>query len=87
MNRITKISILILSVIAVLCFSFIPDFGVRTEGGSHFFGFPAEWLGLYGNAGFSFMGLGFLFNIAFFYFIFLFVFKFLIKIFSVNKQR
>ncbi len=62
--------ILILSIVCVLGISFIPGIGIRIEGGSTFLGFPADWLSLYKNGGFSFLWLGLIFNIAFFYLMF-----------------
>lgn len=72
-----KIVIFISSIILVLLFSLIPDLSNRLEeDGTRVFGFPADWLALYPNGGFSFLGWGFLFNIGFFYLICLFVFKY-----------
>lgn len=53
-----------------MCFSFIPNIGLRINESFYFWVFTAEWLGIHRHSGFSFMWLGFLFNIAFFYFIF-----------------
>lgn len=86
MKKKVKVYILILSLIAVFGFTFIPDFGVRFEEGTRFYGFPSDLLGLYPSGGFSFIGLGFLFNIAFFYFIFILMFKGFKKVFFTNKQ-
>ena len=71
-----KIYLLSLSIILVLIFSFIFDFGYRIDDDkSRFYGFPAEWLGLYSDGTFSFMWLGLLLNIALFYLLFLLLLK------------
>lgn len=82
-----RIYFLILSFVGVLCFSFIPGFSIRTEDKSRFFGFPAEWLGLYGHGGFSFKGVGFLLNITLFYLIFLFIDKTFKRVLVSNKNK
>lgn len=69
-NNKKKVYVLILSIICLLSFSFIPNIGLRIEENSYYWGFPADWLGIHQYGGFSFMWLGFLFNIAFFYSIF-----------------
>lgn len=81
--------ILILSVISVLCISFVPNIGFRIEEGSRYLGFPAEWLGIYEYGGFSFMWLGFLFNTVFFYLVFWLLIKAIIsfKNLGINKSN
>lgn len=65
--------IILLSTIIVICLPFI--FGSRKnlninreqENLIGIYGFPFDWLNLYTNKGFSFLGIGFLVNIIFFY--------------------
>lgn len=80
-----KVYILGLSIVFVFLFAFIPSFGMRIDDHSRFLGFPAEWLGIYEYGGFSFMWLGFLFNIAFFYLIFFLLNKILVGL--INNSR
>ncbi|CAM3207090.1 hypothetical protein FITA111629_09960 [Filibacter tadaridae] len=79
--------ILILSIVFVFLFTFIPSFGLRVDEGSRFWGFPAEWLGIYEYGGFSFKLLGFLFNIAFFYLIFLLLTKIFVGLNNLRNSK
>ena len=65
-----KKKLFLLSLIAAIIISFIPGIGIRIEGTSRFFGFPAQWLVYYGGFRFSFPILGLLLNFFIFYFIF-----------------
>lgn len=67
--------ILFISIVLVICIPFIN--GSREnlnvyEGKEDFlidiYGFPFDWLHLYPNNGFSFLGIGFIGNIIFFYY-------------------
>ncbi|PEA54181.1 hypothetical protein CON64_14470 [Bacillus pseudomycoides] len=75
-----KKSLYFLSLIATVVFAFIPGIGIRGEGHFLHFGFPAQWLGYFGNIQFSFQILGFLFNFYFFYFAFVILNKILFKV-------
>lgn len=77
-----RVYVLILSLICVLGFSFVPKIGLRIEGTSYFWGFPAEWLGIHRYGGFSFLWLGFVFDIVLFYLFF----WLLIKVLSSIKK-
>lgn len=77
---------LILSFIAVLFFSFIPEYGVRVTENTHFYGIPAEWLGLHNDGNFSLMLWGFLLNMAFFYFVWFLTIKLIKKVASAIKK-
>lgn len=70
MKKKSSLYLLIVSIFLVLIFSFVFDIGHRVgSDNSRFYGFPAEWMGLYSDGTFSFMLLGLLFNIALFYLI------------------
>ncbi|MFJ7371355.1 hypothetical protein ACIQVU_18310 [Lysinibacillus sp. NPDC098008] len=68
-SSVYKIWIIIISIVLVICIPFIS--GSR-DGREDFikaiYGFPADWLYLYTNGGFSFLGIGFIVNIIFFYY-------------------
>lgn len=67
----TNFWIIILSIVLVFTLPFI--IGSRenflSENVKAIYGFPFDWLHLYTNKGFSFLGIGFLVNIIFFYFV------------------
>lgn len=75
-----------MSLIATIIFSFIPMIGIRIDGEYRYFGFPAEWLGYYGDKQFSFNLFGLIFNFLVFYFIF-FLFVKLGKLFFKNRNN
>ncbi|WP_342513360.1 hypothetical protein MKY34_00795 [Sporosarcina sp. FSL K6-1522] len=73
-NKKFNVWILIVSIVLVICIPFIngsrENFNVN-EGKEDIligiYGFPFDWLHLYTNNGFSFLGIGFIGNIIFFY--------------------
>ena len=64
----------LLSIITVVILSLIPGIGLRTDNEfseTHYFlGYPAKWLGYYGDWLFGFQIFNLLFNFILFYFIF-----------------
>ena len=80
-----RVYVLILSIICVLCFSFVFNIGLRIDEMTLIPSFPSEWLGIHENGGFSFMWLGFLFDIVFFYLIFWLLIKTLISLKKINR--
>lgn len=84
-NKKISIWILIISIVLVICIPFINGSreNLNVYGGQEnyltgIYGFPFDWLHLYPNNGFSFLWLGFMFNIIFFYY----VIKILIRIYK-----
>ena len=75
----------LLSFIATMIFSFIPGIGIRIDGTSRFFGFPAQWLGYYRGGQFSFELLGLLLNFFIFYLVFL-VLRKVLKMFLRSRK-
>ncbi|WP_102691590.1 hypothetical protein [Rummeliibacillus pycnus] len=83
-----RIYLLIFGILLVFLFSFVFDIGYRVDNDkSHFYGFPAEWLGLYTDGTYGFMGLGLLFNIALFYLVCLILFEIFKSILSRVKKH
>jgi len=74
-----KKRVIFISLFTTVVIAFIPFMGIRIEKNYeftyYFFGFPAQWLGYYGDVEFSFAPLGFLFNFAIFYVLFVFLKK------------
>lgn len=67
-KKLGKINLFVL-FISVTLVVFIPFiFNIKTiASGVEYRGFPFDWLALYPSNGFSFKGLGFLFNVLVFY--------------------
>lgn len=65
--------IIFLSIILVICLPFIigkrENYNDNLENLIGIYGFPFDWLHIYANKGFSFLGIGFIVNIIFFYFV------------------
>jgi len=70
-----KKRVIFISLFTTVVIAFIPFMGIRIEKNYEFIGFPAQWLGYYGDVEFSFAPLGFLFNFAIFYVLFVFLKK------------
>ncbi|WP_034333026.1 hypothetical protein, partial [Bacillus sp. J37] len=71
-------SLYLFSLLATIIFTFIPIIGIREEGNYLYFGFPAQWLGYYGDFQFSFEPLGLLLD----YFVFFVVVILIVKLFK-----
>ena len=78
--------VLIVSLIIVILIPFLLGFResasviyeYRENPGDKYFGFPFDWLVLYPNNGYSFLGIGFIINVILFYF----VIKFLVRLYT-----
>lgn len=77
--------ILISSIFIIIIISFVPGIGNRIEGDYYYFGFPAEWLGYYGDYDFSFNLWSFILNIITFYLMILMLNKMYVKIVPNKK--
>ncbi|MFP7487959.1 hypothetical protein SFC65_27810 [Priestia filamentosa] len=73
----------LLSFIATIIFSIIPGIGMKIDGTYRFFGFPAQWLGYYGDGQFSFEVFGLLLNFLVFSFFLILLNKILKKILEI----
>ncbi len=84
----TNLWIALLSTVIVICLPFIIgsrrnlNINGELENLIGIYGFPFDWLHLFPNKGYGFLGIGFILNIIFFYFvikILIWIFKKLIR--------